>query len=124
MNKLLELDLAYNNIALFPQVLCKLPKLISLDISHNELQELPDAMFAMRSLIYLNIMHNLELTKYHVLSKMSWVMVHGLKQDKKPIPTGPKACQQFFISNEEEHELEALIKGRCMKKQKKRRNRV
>ena len=51
-------------------------------------------------------------------------MVHGLKQDKKPIPTGPKACQQFFISNEEEHELEALIKGRCMKKQKKRRNRV
>ena len=124
MNKLLELDVAYNDFTVFPQVLCKLPKLISLDISYNDLQELPDSMFQMRSLIYLNIQHNLELTKYIVLSKMSWLMVHGLKQDKKPLPTGHQACLQFSISKEEEQELEGLIKGRCIKKLKKRRNRL
>jgi Leucine-rich repeat (LRR) protein len=123
MSKLVELDLSYNNIEKFPEVLCKLPSIISLDIAYNDLKELPDSMFNMRSLICLNVMHNLELVKYPVLSKMSWLMVHGLKQDKKPIPSGPKACNQFNITMDEEYELESLIKGRCVKKHKKRRNR-
>jgi len=122
MNKLLELDLAYNDLTVFPQVLCKLPKLLSLDISYNDLQELPDTMFQMRPLIYLNIQHNLDLTKYTILSKMSWLMVNGLKQDKKPLPLGHQACLQFSISKEEEQELEGLIKGRCIHKNRRRIN--